>query len=270
MLSVRDLELGHGEQTIIRGLNLDFLPGEVTGLVGPNGSGKSTFLRALFGDHPARTGNLRLDDRAYRPADRHQWQGRIGYMPQDNGASGGLTALEAVLLGSLDRLSLFIREDTLHRAAASLERLGVLDLAHRRIETLSGGQRQVIFFAQALMRAPRVLLLDEPVSALDIRHQMLLLKQVKEATAARELVTIVVLHDLNLAGSFADRLVMIHDGRTQVDGVPRLVLSTQLLEEVYGVRTKLHYDPDGRPWVHVHDASDTKDTGGSSHGSQSR
>ncbi|WP_353646164.1 ABC transporter ATP-binding protein [Mesorhizobium sp. WSM2239] len=232
------------------------MAGQVTGIVGPNGAGKSTFLRTLFGDHAARRGSLRLGEEQYSPAHRRKWQARIGFMPQDNGSHGGLTALEVVLLGSIEHLSLRLNDVALRRAASVLDRLGMIDLSQRRVETLSGGQRQLVYFAQALMREPAVLLLDEPVSALDMRHQMLLMKQVREITRQRRIITIVVLHDLNLAASFADRLIMIHDGKAEVDGIPRDVLSSQLLERVYGVQTRLHYDPDGRPWVHVHDANE--------------
>ncbi|MGH6859806.1 MAG: ABC transporter ATP-binding protein [Phyllobacterium sp.] len=257
MLSVKNLELRHGKIPVIHDLDIGFHPGEVTGLVGPNGAGKSTLLRALFGDHQASRGSIRFDGEDYALSRRRQWQKRIGFMPQDNASHGGLTALEVVLLGSIEHLSLRLNEPMLRRAAGALDELGILDLSQRDIATLSGGQRQLVYFAQSLMREPGILLLDEPVSALDIRHQMLLLRQVRDITIARTIVTVVVLHDLNLAASFADRLVMIHDGRTEVSGFPREVLSTQLLERVYGVQSRLHYDPDGRPWIHVHEAMET-------------
>lgn len=256
MLSVTNLDLAHGNVAVVNDLNINFMPGEVTGVVGPNGAGKSTFLRSLFGDHAAKRGSLHLGEEEYRLAHRRKWQSRIGFMPQDNGSHGGLTALEVVLLGSIEHLSLRLNDIALRRAAAGLEQFGIIDLSQRRIGTLSGGQRQLVYFAQSLMRGPAVLLLDEPVSALDMRHQMLLMKHVREITRLRGIITVVVLHDLNLAASFADRLVMLHGGRAEIDGAPREVLSSQLLERVYGVQTRLHYDPDGRPWVHVHDANE--------------
>jgi iron complex transport system ATP-binding protein len=256
MLSVRNLDLAHGKIPVVSDLNIDFLCGEVTGIVGPNGAGKSTFLRTLFGDHTANRGELTLDEQSFTFTNRRKWQKRIGFMPQDTGFHGGLTTLEAVLLGSTEHLSLRLSDDALRRAATALDSLGIADLSQREIGTLSGGQRQLVYFAQALMREPDVLLLDEPVSALDLRHQMLLMKHVRDVTRQRGVITIIVLHDLNLASSFADRLIMIHDGKAEVDGIPRDVLSSQLLERVYGVQTRLHYDPDGRPWVHVHDANE--------------
>lgn len=254
MLSTRALTVAYGTEPILHEVTLDFRPGEVTGLVGPNGAGKSTLLRALFGLHPAFGGTLALDGDTYCAGARRRWQARLGFMPQDTGSRAGLTALEIVLLGALDRLSLRVGDTLLHRATEGLDNLGILGLANRRIETLSGGQRQLVFFAQTLMREPRALLLDEPVSALDVRHQLLLLGCVAQETRDRGLVTVVVLHDLNLAAGAADRLVLLDRGRVRADGVPIQVLTPTLLAEVYSVRAKLHNDPDGRPWVHVREA----------------
>ncbi len=256
MLVIDDLHLAHGAQPVVNGLDLALAPGQVTAIFGPNGAGKSTLLRGLFGDHPARRGGLALDGTSFHAASRRAWQDRFGYMPQDSHPCVGLTALEVVLLGSIEHLSLRVTQAALREAALGLDRLGMLPLAQRRIETLSGGQRQLVFFAQALMRRPRVLLLDEPVSALDLRHQMLLLKRVRETTAAHDLITVVVLHDLNLAAAFADRVVLLHQGNALADGPPQAVFSSALLRTVYGIETKVGTDDAGRPWIQVLNANE--------------
>jgi iron complex transport system ATP-binding protein len=236
---------------VIIDIDVAFMPGEVTAVIGPNGAGKSSLLRALFGEHRPGRGQVLLDEDLLQPDRRRAWQSRIGYMPQDNRARRGLTALETVLLGSIERLSLRISDAALREATFALEKLGLVELAHRSIETLSGGERQLVFFAQVLLRRPRVLLLDEPVSALDLRHQVLLLERVQEVTREQELITVVVLHDLNLAARFSDRLVVLHSGRVAANGVPREVLSTRLLSQVYGVEARINHDIDGRTWIQV-------------------
>lgn len=251
MLVAEGLTLAHGASAVIEQLDAAFLPGEVTAIIGSNGAGKSTLLRALFGDHPAKHGYLRLGADILQPNRRRAWQSRVGYMPQDNRARGGLTALETVLLGSIEHLSLRLSNAALREAAAVLERLSLLELAHRSIASLSGGQRQLVFFAQVLLRRPRVLLLDEPVSALDPRHQMLLLEQVRHLTREQRLITIVALHDLNLAAGFADRVLVLHRGAAAANGPPHVVLSPRLLSDVYGVQARISYDVDGRAWIQV-------------------
>lgn len=253
-LVVRDLTLAHRREIVVRDLNLSCVNGDVVALVGPNGAGKSTLLRAIFGTHRLMSGNIAFDGVKSEGVSARQWQSCMAYMPQDNAANGSLTALETVLLGSIEELSMRLSESVLRRAAEALDRFGMLDFSQRRIETLSGGQRQLVYFAQALMREPRILLLDEPASALDLRHQMLLMSHVRKSTKARDIVTIVVLHDLTLAASFADQIIVLHEGQVAAAGRPDEVISSDLLRRVYGVEGCVQRDPDGRIWIRVSNA----------------
>lgn len=253
MLSVANLCLAHGKERVVEDVSLTFHPGEVTALIGPNGAGKSTLLQALFRLHAPESGQLLMDGRPAITWKQAAWQDRIGYMPQDNGVHGSLTALETILLGSLEDLTLRLSDAVLRRAAESLDRFGLLDLSERRLDTLSGGQRQLVYFAQAMMRKPDILLLDEPVSALDLRHQRILLRHVRETTKAGGLVTVTVLHDLNLTIAYADRVVLMDRGRIVADGTPAAVLTPDNLARVYGVAVSTYPTPDGFA-IHVHDA----------------
>ena len=256
MLELRDLTLAHGDHAVVARLSLDVAPGEVTALVGPNGVGKTTLLRALFGEHRLRAGSVRLDGTTLDATRLRAWQARIAYMPQENRGRMGLTALETVLMGSLERLSLHVPEEELRRATTALDQFGLADIAHRELDALSGGQRQLVFFAQALLRDPRVMLLDEPVSALDLRLQHLLMADMRRLCRAREMITVVVLHDLNLAARFADRLVVLGDDLPTVAGSPGEILTASLLARVYGVDARVGRDEDGYPFVQVRGASD--------------
>jgi len=255
MLQVQDLSLAHGDLKVVERLSLAFRNGELTALVGPNGAGKSTLLRALFGDHRAASGEILLDGERLSQTSLRAWQNAIGYMPQENRGRMGLSAMETVLLGSLGRLTLHVPEDELRRAAIALDQFGLAEVSHRSLDELSGGQKQLVFFAQALLRDPRVMLLDEPVSALDLRHQHLLMEDVRRLCRQHEMVTVVVLHDLNLAARFADRLVMLCPDMTCVEGSPAEVLDQALLGHVYGVDTRISLDEDGYPWVQVRGAT---------------
>lgn len=240
-LEARELGVCYGERTAVRGVSLSARPGEVLAVIGANGSGKSSLLRALAG-LVAHRGTISWDGAA-RP------RGRIGYMPQETGVRAALTVFEVVLLGRLRSLALRVSEADLRAATVALEEVGVADLAGRRIGALSGGQRQLVFLAQVLAGDPAVLLLDEPSSALDIAHQFQVLALLRAVTRRRGLTTIAVLHDLNAAARFADRLVLLHQGRMIGEGEAAAVLCPELLRRAYGVTAAVLCGPDDRPVV---------------------
>ncbi|GAB4178557.1 MAG: ABC transporter ATP-binding protein [Thalassobaculales bacterium] len=251
MLATAGLALGYAGGTVLRDLDCVFRPGEVSVLAGPNGAGKSTLLRALFGSHRPCAGAITLDGASFAPARRRDWQARFAYMPQDNQGRHGLTALEAVLLGVVDRLSFRPADGVLRQAAGMLDLLGLAAVAGRPLDALSGGQRQLVFFAQALMRRPRVLLLDEPVSALDLRHQHLVMEEVRRTARAQQAIVAVVLHDLALVARFADTVLLLHDGRLAAIGTPRAVLTAASLAAAYGVDARILDDGAGGAVVQV-------------------
>lgn len=240
-LDARAVTVSYGKRVAVDGVTLQAGPGEVLAILGANGSGKSSLLRALAGVQPC-GGTL-------------AWQGMqgphggIGYMPQDNALRAALTAFEVVLLGRLRSLAFRVGEADLRAAQDAMAELGVAGLASSHIGELSGGQRQLVFLAQVLAAEPRALLLDEPTSALDIAHQLHVLGLLRDATARRGLTTIAVLHDLNAAARFADRIVLMRDGRLIGMGRPADVLTAPVLRDAYGVDVCVMAGPDGRPVV---------------------
>jgi len=241
ILHMRNLTVRYGRRVAADGVTLDALPGQVLAVLGANGSGKSSLLRALGGVQPYQ-GTITWDG---HPAPTDE----IGYMPQDNAVWAGLTAFEVVLLGRLRSLAFRVGERDLAAARDAMAELGVADLAARPIGELSGGQRQLVFMAQVLAADPRVLLLDEPTSALDVAHQLHVLNLLRAATARRHLTTIAVLHDLNAAARFADRIALLRSGRLIDVGRPAKVLAASVLRETYGVDVSVLAGPDGHPVV---------------------
>jgi iron complex transport system ATP-binding protein len=240
-LRARGVTVRYGRSVAVDGVTLDVEPGEVLAILGANGSGKSSLLRALAGVQPCE-GTLTWDGQAV--------PGRgIGYMPQDNALRAALTAFEVVLLGRLRSLTFRVGEPDLAAARAALTELGLSSLAPRRIDELSGGQRQLVFLAQVLAADPQVLLLDEPTSALDIAHQLQVLALLRDATTRRGLTTVVVLHDLNAAARFADRIALMRAGRLIGLGCPSEVLTATVLRDAYGVNVSILNGPDGHPVV---------------------
>lgn len=224
-LIVRDLGVRYGQRQALAGVSLEARPGEVTAIIGPNGSGKSSLIRAIAG-LVGHQGEVRCGS---------DGAARIGYMPQDVGSSAALTVLEVVLLGRLRALHLRLTDADLDAAGAALATLGIEHLASRDLVELSGGQRQLVFLAQVLASEPQILLLDEPISALDIRNQVEVLDTVRRLTRERGLITLVVLHELSAAARAADRIIVLKEGGVAGDGRPDSVLAPQLIRDVFGI-----------------------------------
>ncbi len=224
-LIVRDLGVRYGQRQALAGVSFEARPGEVTAIIGPNGSGKSSLIRAIAG-LVGHQGVVRCGS---------DGAARIGYMPQDVGSSAALTVLEVVLLGRLRALHLRLTDADLDAAGAALATLGIEHLASRDLVELSGGQRQLVFLAQVLASEPQILLLDEPISALDIRNQVEVLDTVRRLTRERGLITLVVLHELSAAARAADRIIVLKEGRVAGDGQPDSVLAPQLISDVFGI-----------------------------------
>lgn len=231
----------HGAHVAVDGVSLTAERGRVLALIGPNGSGKTSLLKAIAGQL-VHTGQVTFGEGS---------SARLAYMPQNTGAAGSLTVIETVLLGRLRSLALRVSRDDLNAVTDTLSSLGLLPLADRAIGTLSGGQRQMVFLAQALAGAPSALLLDEPTSALDLRHQLQVLELMKRATVERSLTTIVVLHDLNAALRYADAVAILSSGRLTASGPPRATITPALVETVFGVCTERVELSDGQLHIAV-------------------
>lgn len=235
MLKVNNLSVKKGGKTILDDINLEFESGKIYGILGANGAGKSTLLDGIFeldSVYDLSCGDLKSNDVKL-------WQENIGYMLQNFHTHTDLTALEVVLLGAYNELNIKVSDEVLENALKILDGFGVLHLANLNIQELSGGQRQMIAFAQVLLKNPKVLLLDEPVSALDLKHQCVLLEALKDITRTKNLISLVVLHDLNLASLFCDEIVIIHKSKVHKKGEINQILTKELIKDIYGVNVNI-------------------------------
>jgi iron complex transport system ATP-binding protein len=240
-LAARNVSVRYATRLAVEDVSFDARPGEVLAVLGANGSGKSSLLKALAGIQPH--GGAVTWNGGQAAA------GSIGYMPQDNATRVALTAFEVVLLGRMRSLAFRVGPSDLAAAEAAMEEIGVADLATRSIGELSGGQRQMVLMAQVLAADPSILLLDEPTSALDIAHQLHVLDLLRTATRQRSLTTVAVLHDLNAAARFADRVALMHRGRLVGIGLPRDILCATSLEPAFSVTVAVDAGSDGHPVV---------------------
>ena len=249
MLKLDRLTIQYGSHTVAHAMDTQFESGNIYTILGANGAGKSSLLKAIFGEL-AFSGTIVYQGATQSKANLNAWRKPISYMPQDSHTDAELTTLEVVLLGRMDALSRHISDELLTEAVELLAELNISHLAHRSIRSLSGGQRQLAMFAQALLRHPKILLLDEPVSALDMAHQINLLDKVSHYTKQHQLICIMVLHDLSLAAQFSDEVLLLADGHIHAQGTPSAVLQSEILRQVYHVDIEILTSHQGLPVIH--------------------
>lgn len=248
-LQVQDLTVGYRGREVLAGISLpDLHAGELIALAGPNGAGKSTLLKSIAGLVHA-TGSVRLSGQNCLRWSPRERAAHIGFMPQALPEDTWLTVLEATLSALQGNGAGHRRTDEL-RALQVIEHLGIGELALRPLFQLSGGQRQLAALAQAVVRGSPVVLLDEPVSALDLAHQWQVMS-VARRLADEGRIVIVVLHDLTLAAQWADRIAILHRRSVHSFGRPTDVITDKALQEVWGVDARVRTCEQGRPYVLV-------------------
>ncbi|WP_052665509.1 ABC transporter ATP-binding protein [Nitriliruptor alkaliphilus] len=254
-LGAHGLHLGYGDRSVVRSLHLDIRPGSIVALVGPNGSGKSTVLRSLARLHTPLSGTVLLDGRPIAERPTREVARRLGVLPQDPGSPDGLTVRELVQQGRYPHLGPLRPPGAADREAVD-EALRLTDtavLAERQVGELSGGERQRVWLALVLAQEARTLLLDEPTTFLDVGHQLEVMELIARLRRERALTVVVVLHDLDHASRFADRIVALRDGEILADGAPQDVVTPDLLAALFRVRASVITDPEtGRPVCLVH------------------
>jgi iron complex transport system ATP-binding protein len=239
-VEIRDVGVDLDGNEIVRGVSLSVASGEWVTVIGPNGAGKSTLLRAIAGLVRFR-GGIELFGQASEALSRRQRARLVAMVPQDPVVPAGMVVLDYVLLGRTPYIPPLGRESAADLVAVdeALTRLDLTRFAGRRLESLSGGERQRVFLARALAQGATLLLLDEPTTALDIGHQQEVLELVDRLRRDGRLTVLATMHDLSIAGEFADRMVLLANGRVIAAGPPREVLTERLLAEHYRARVRV-------------------------------
>ena len=241
-----DLTVSYNGTDAVVGFNDLLHSGEWLCLIGPNGAGKSSVLRAAAGLVPY-TGSVAINQTEI-PASSARWRAQhIAYVPQAPVIPTDMSVYEYVLLGRNPYINYFSSETSHDRDVIDrvLNRLDLVQFSARKLGTLSGGEIQRLVIARALAQEAPVLLLDEPTSALDIGHQQQALELVDSLRREQGLTIISAMHDLTLAGLYADRLVLMHEGHRVAEGTAKQVLKSETLAEFYGVSARVHHEPDG-------------------------
>lgn len=242
VLSCEQVSFAYGPVEVLSTISCEVAAGEILGLLGPNGSGKSTLVRLLSGVHAPRAGRVTYDARDLRTYRRDELARVIAVVPQETAIELPFSVLEVVLMGRSPYLGKFGFESAHDLAVAqrAMEQTGVAALATREVHALSGGERQRVILARALAQEPRVLLLDEPTAFLDIKHQVAVYDLIKQLGREQGLAVVAILHDLNLAALYCDRLMLLKSGQTFCQGTPEEVLTYVNIKAVY--ETEVYID----------------------------
>ncbi|MEH7503663.1 adenosylcobinamide amidohydrolase [Neobacillus drentensis] len=246
MLSVQQVSGGYSSEAVLKDISFDVEKGELFGILGPNGSGKTTLLKMLSGILPVIKGEILINGKRLQEYKAKQLAQIIAVLSQHSSQSFSYTVKETVSLGRYaHQKGLFQTwsksdEEVVQRV---MKQIGVFKFQNKNIQELSGGEKQRVFLAQALAQEPEILLLDEPTNHLDLSYQKELLDFLKQWTSENRLTVISIFHDLNLAGLYCDRLLLLENGRINIDHIPNEVLREERIRDVYHTDIQKHPHP---------------------------
>jgi iron complex transport system ATP-binding protein len=232
-LSVSHLSYRHSRHFSLADISIEFST-PVTALIGPNGAGKSTLVRCLANQLKYQ-GVITYNGVRVSSSDTGFYGRTVGFLPQNARSESSLTVFEVVLLGLTADLSLKVTREQIDAVERTLTSFEIEGLARRPLRELSGGQQQMVLLAQALCKQPGILLLDEPLNSLDIHKQFTFLETLTRLANSSSMRVIIVLHDLQLAARYADRIAVLQHGRLRSYGPPCEIITEQMLREVFGV-----------------------------------
>jgi iron complex transport system ATP-binding protein len=240
-IEVRDLRFSYGTRRVLNGVGFSANPGDIVAVLGPNGAGKSTMFRCIMGFLDVGRDTVFVDGADIRTLDRRSLAGKLAYIPQTTATLFNHTVLETVLMGFSGRIGFGRAPNAKHRAAAleTLESLGIIHLADRGCAEISGGERQLVLLARALVQNARILIMDEPTANLDYGHRHKALERAR-SLAAKGYVVVMSTHNPEHAFLYANKVLALFAGTVAAEGEPSRVLTKGLLEELYGVGVSLH------------------------------
>lgn len=252
MLSIKDIYGGYGREKIVKGVSLKINKGDFLGIIGPNGSGKTTLLRLVTRVLNPTQGEVFLEGGDIAEMRLKEFAKRAAFVQQDTAINFAFSVLEIVLMGRIPHLRRLQTQTQKDMAIAreALKLTDTLPLENRQIDELSSGERQRVIIAKALAQEPVLLFLDEPTAHLDIGHQAQIMDLLRKLNCDHNLTIVMVLHDLNLAGEYCNRLVLLNEGKVFKEGGPDEVLTYQNIEAVYNTVVVVNKNPiNGKPHV---------------------
>ncbi len=253
LLYGENIEVRFGELQILHRVSVQLPEGAITAIVGPNGSGKSTLLRALSRSVTLQKGNIYFAGRDISAIKRSVLAQEMAVLPQSPLAPADLTVRDLVEYGRYPHRRWWRRGDEREAGIVNdaMQQTGVHAMAERLVNTLSGGERQRVWIAMALAQQPKLLLLDEPTTYLDISHQLEIMELLAKLNREQGLTVGMVIHDINHAVNYAQNIIVLKEGRIALSGIPQSVIEPGLLRNVFGVESELAITQEGRTQVMI-------------------
>ena len=251
-IEIKDLSFSFDEEQILKKINLKTETGKFYAILGPNGSGKTTLLRTIAKSLEVNASAIFINEKDINNFSAKNLARELAVVPQNTEIQFDFSVFDLVLMGRAPHLPRFAveKEEDLRIAQKAMELTDTWRLRDRSIHTLSGGERQRVVIARAMTQETGIILLDEPVSHLDIYHQIEILKEIKALNLTDRVTVLAVLHDLNLAAAFGDYLILMNHGKIHSSGPPAEVLKKETIKEIYGVEVDIIRAPgNGRPYL---------------------
>jgi iron complex transport system ATP-binding protein len=254
MLSVENIAFSYGGHVILEDISFMLQKGKILGILGPNGTGKTTLLKCLAHILEVKTGRVIFDGLDMYGISPKQRARIMGYVPQSEHGVFFKEVVDTVMMGRIPFMGFAPSKTDRNIAFEILELMGLVPFAFRGMSELSGGERQRVLIARALAQEPKLLLLDEPTSSLDLKNQLLTLRIVRSLVKDKNLTAVMTIHDLNLAAMFCNEVLMLNKGSVFAHGDCKKVITTENVDCVYGVKTHISL-PDGVPHARLLDAA---------------
>ncbi len=252
-INIEGLEFSYSSTPVLRDITLNLDGPKFVSILGPNGVGKSTFIHCINKILTPTGGSVFIDDLDVKEIPIKEIAKNIGYVPYSSNDTFSLTVVDTVLMGRHPHSKWNSMKEDLAIVYDTLKLLGISKLAMRRFNELSAGQHQKVMLARGLVQEPKILLLDEPTSNLDVRHQLDVTKILKRMSEEKQILIIMISHDINIAAKFSDEIIMMHEGSIYAVGKPEDVITSDNLRVVYGVESDV-VDDEGRPHIILKDA----------------
>lgn len=240
----------HNEKNTLKNVSLVLRDGQITTLLGPNGAGKTTLIKMLTSSSK-KEGNIYLDDKNLNELNINEKMNYIGYLPQENAALSKLSVIEVILLGDISHLGIKIKKEQLDRCKEIIEAFNLTDIANKKYCELSGGQRKIVSIAQIMLKNPKVLIMDEPTANLDVYNEIEVLSLIKKYVKSKDIACLLVLHSINLASRYSDKIVLLKDGSIYKEGKPIDIINEENLLNVYHVKIEKTISKNGYPLIHI-------------------
>ena len=241
LVRVRDLGFRWGKKTVLDEISFTIISGQIVAILGKNGAGKTTLIKCLNRVQTPQNGKVEICSKDISRQSLIELSKSVSYVPQSVKTSFPMDVFDVLLLGRRPHISWMTSSEDLEAVSETLRKFGLEDLAFRRFDRLSGGERQRVIIAKAVVQNPRVYLLDEPTSDLDLQHQLLVMETVTDIIRNSDgsKSVIFAIHDINIAARFSDRVILLHEGRILADGTPSEVITRSNIATVFGVDSEI-------------------------------